>query len=262
MKKILIVLLGFLHVLCASESSNANFAENDLGYYGEGVMFGGYPIVGEWSFEYGWLVSNPTTFNADGTIEVSGTHTIQYGVSEDGKFLQLFDGYTAEWFNIDGIGDYGCFYCGECMANDISTCSNVRVCKQNIENRTYGYVSTKKSVAIKVGGVPPLLSNIPNYGFTVGDIVDINLEAYATSTEDELIIVEINGTLPPDLVLDHRVYLSGNMWSVIKGNVTTTGIYPLKAIAVDRDGSSNPVNFTITVCSIGQVYNSQLGVCL
>jgi len=258
MQKIFIILFGLIHLLSATESSNAGNPKNDLGYYGNGVIFGGYTIVGDWRLVY----NLPMTLKNDGTVEDGSTRITHYGVSEDGKYLSIFDGYTWEGYSISAIGDDGCFNTSYCFANDIGSCHEEIICKQNIENKIYGPRSPRKALWIKAGDTPPLLGSIPNYGYTVGDSVEIYLGAYVTMTDNDAYSIHINGTLPLNLELDSRASGNGNIYGYIRGSLISEGIYSIQVSARDRDGLSNPVNFKITVCPVGQIYNTQVDVCL
>ena len=62
---------------------------------------------------------------------------------------------------------------------------------------------------IKKNGVVPILSDIPDREYYIGESISINLQTYVKKTENDWLIVDVNGTLPDGL-------------SINKGKITGT----------------------------------------
>lgn len=140
MKNLILLIISSL-VLNAANHSNAGKQQNEYGYYGEGVVFGEYEIVGEWRI----CSKDIIVFNKDGTVDNGDNF---YAVNENGSIL-TFGMYSMYSSTIFQTGDNGCFkilftFSPSDFGTDISqTCT---ACKVNVDNRVYGPVG--KSIDI------------------------------------------------------------------------------------------------------------------
>ncbi len=139
----LLLFFGWLH---AAELPNTGLAQNEYGYYGEGVTFGGYPIVGEWRLCDSFL----SVFENNGTMKYRNTNRT-YGVSEDGLHLIVDAGYGNDTYTTTHFGSDGCngtdyYYQPEDFGGWGHSCI---VCKTTHNNKSYG--PNSNSVTITVG---------------------------------------------------------------------------------------------------------------
>ncbi|MBN2894660.1 MAG: hypothetical protein JXK05_02040 [Campylobacterales bacterium] len=148
MKRLTLFLLlafGWLH---AAELPNTGLAQNEYGYYGEGVTFGGYPIVGE------WYLQGHYSFLPDGTALSDGhQNAVNYGVSADGLRLRLKDpnAHASEAYEIRQEGTSGCFLSDYDFSPDdiMGWTYPFNICKTTHNNKSYG--PNSNTVTITVG---------------------------------------------------------------------------------------------------------------
>lgn len=140
--KIFVLLLLITGLGFAADYSNEGKQQNDVGYYGEGVVFGGYDIVGEWR-----LCSDEiATLRTDGSIWGS-----PYGVSVDGKFLILDHGMTVDVYDILEVGNDGCFHVKHLFQHfelSTDTVTYCNVCKVTVNDKTFGAASTGVDISV------------------------------------------------------------------------------------------------------------------
>jgi len=150
MKQLFIFISLLLGILNAETLPNTGLQQNDLGYYGEGVTFGGLAIVGEWSLEHSYL--NPIlNFDENGTAGERKWGDINYGVSEDGKEL-IFRYKGSQHYELITKGNHGCFNSNrEYCSGDIGTCYHgySLICKLKINQKNYGSASNRVTITVK-----------------------------------------------------------------------------------------------------------------
>jgi len=148
MKRSILFILLIFNTLYADALPNTGLAQNQYGYYGEGVTLGGYPIVGDWRL----CSDTPTTLDNNGSVNATGIEQALYGVSEDGKNLIINGGYFLTSYTLDQNGNEGCFIVDYYFTlTDVSVESRKSciICKATIGSKTYG--SPSDSVSITVG---------------------------------------------------------------------------------------------------------------
>lgn len=142
MKTLWLIVFSCL-TLTAADISNAGKPKNAFGYYGEGVVFGGYDIVGEWRV----CSKDAIRFDQNGSLDGSSE---EYGVSEDGNEL-LFGRYSLFVVTRTEEGDFGCsgiiftFVPNDFGSEYSQTCV---ACKVNIKSKTYGAASNPIVVSV------------------------------------------------------------------------------------------------------------------
>ncbi len=130
--------------LLAAEYPNTGLAQNEYGYYGDGVVFGDYAIIGKWLLESKALV----VFDED-SIAIENIKKTKYGVSEDGMKL-FFGDYGRKSFKINRAGNEGCFSIEYLLSNgDFGDFGySTTMCKINIDTKIYGTPSNSINITV------------------------------------------------------------------------------------------------------------------
>lgn len=90
-------------------------------------------------------------------------------------------------------------------------------------------------------GTPPVMNPIPDVALPVGTYQELSLPNMVTPTDGDTITgYALSGPLPPGMGF---VSATG----ILSGTPTTPGTYTLQATATDKDGTSAPRSFTVTV---------------
>ena len=149
MKQLFIFISLLLSILNAETLPNTGLQQNNLGYYGEGVTFGGYEIIGEWSIEQSYL--NPIfNFDKNGTAGRKKWGDVIYGVSEDGK--ELIIAYLgADTYKLISTGNNACFNASYVFTNGETGMSDDGysiICKLKTNQKTYGPSSNKITITV------------------------------------------------------------------------------------------------------------------
>ena len=150
MKKLFIFISLVLSILNAETLPNTGLQQNNLGYYGEGVTFGGYEIIGDWYLP-SEISRSLATLNIDGNAtRFEDSNLFTYGVSENG--LNLYIICTSPWYretySINSEGDNGCFTASKNFASDIGYVTSALICKVNVNSKTYGSPSNSITVTV------------------------------------------------------------------------------------------------------------------
>ncbi len=150
MKQLLIFISLLLSILNAEILPNTGLQQNNLGYYGEGVTFGGLAIIGDWYLQ-SEISSDLATLNIDGSAtRFEDSNLFIYGVSEDG--LSLHVSSTSPWYreiySINSEGNNGCFVASNNFASDIGYVTSALICKVNVNSKTYGPSSNRVTITV------------------------------------------------------------------------------------------------------------------
>ncbi len=154
MKLLLTTLLLLFAILQADDLPNTGlqlyegefntFLEGNY-YYGEGVTFGGIPVVGEWSACVSWgmkLDVNGSAISGD----VNGGNPV-YFVNEASTELVVFTNHDNATYYIREYGNNGCLGVQYSYAGDISAGSNsCEICKTTYNAKTYGNNSNRVNI--------------------------------------------------------------------------------------------------------------------
>lgn len=143
MRSILLILLVSLTVH-ATDYSNAGKQRNDFGCYGDGVVFGGLPVVGEWRLCY----AKPYSLNKDGFNDAAGE---VYAASEDGNTLGIYSSSIDHEFKILSHGNEGCFLVEQSVSYDnIGLILNYEctACKVSPGQKTFGQKSAGIDITV------------------------------------------------------------------------------------------------------------------
>lgn len=88
-------------------------------------------------------------------------------------------------------------------------------------------------------GTPPVVNAIPDQSRTQNANFNLDLRGYVSATDGDLVTVyTLTGTLPNGVTF---------MDGILIGTPTNTGVFPLTLSAADKDGTSSPVTFHLTV---------------
>lgn len=142
MKNLLLLLVSSL-IIYATDYSNEGKQQNEYGYYGAGVVFGGYEIVGKW-----YIDVTPMTFEDNGTALIDGNYYAIYSVNETGSELVLHKSIT-HYYTFKINGNEGCFIAIESDNGDFQPSEwPINLCKANVGNKTFGPASTGVDITV------------------------------------------------------------------------------------------------------------------
>jgi len=149
MKRLTLFLLLFFGWLHAAELPNTGLAQNKYGYYGEGVTFGGYSIMGEWRL----CADLFTKFNPDGSVLTENNQSGTYSVTEDGTSIIVNHGFELDSYTILVQGNNGCFQVDHYWTlTDVNVDSHRScfLCKKTNGIKSYGPNSNSVTITVSV----------------------------------------------------------------------------------------------------------------